>query len=127
MALDCSCCVVGVVRRDVVLITVMSQTWRNCIRIARNFGGQNFGGFAKNRFLRLIFWRIVAKADIHAHVYPILAVKILAFREQSAKILTTKISRYTVASMGESCRASCVLHFLMLIVAICINAIERAM
>ena len=69
-------------------------------RIARrNFGGQNFGGFAKNRFWQLIFWRIDAKADIHAHVYPILAVKILAFREQSAKsvkILTTKISRYTV-------------------------------
>ena len=68
-------------------------------RIARNFGGQNFGGFGKNRFWRLIFWRIDAKADIHAHVYPILAVKILAFREQSAKsakILITKISRYTV-------------------------------
>ena len=32
-----------------------------------------------------------------------------------------------LASMGESCRASCVLHFPMLIVAICINAIERAM
>ena len=74
-------------------------------RIARNFGGQNFGGFAKNRFWRLIFWRIDAKADIHAHVYPILVVKILAFREQSAKsakILTTKISRYTVcASLSE--------------------------
>ena len=71
-------------------------------RIARNFGGQNFGGFAKYRFWRLIFWRIDAKADIHAHVYPILAVKILDFREQSAKtakILTTKISRYTVCHL----------------------------
>ena len=48
-------------------------------RIARNFGGQNFGGFAKNRFWRLIFWQIDAKADIHAHVHPILAVKIWRF------------------------------------------------
>ena len=32
-------------------------------RIAGNFGGQNFGEFPKNRFLLLIFWQIVAKAD----------------------------------------------------------------
>ena len=45
------------------------------------------------------------------YVYLILAVKILAFREQSAKsakILTTKISRYTVIQV-EICTSCSVL------------------
>ena len=57
-------------------------------RIVRNFGRQNFGEFAKNRFWRLIFWRIDAKADRHTPNH-----FILAFRVQSAKfakILSTK-------------------------------------
>ena len=38
-------------------------------RIARNFGGQNFGEFAKNRFWRLIFLRIDAKVDRHTQSF----------------------------------------------------------
>ena len=71
--------------------------------IAKNFGGQNLGEFAKNRFWWLKFWWIDAKADRHSHNHFILAVKILA---KFAKILSTKMSHYTVwcqmASLGVS-------------------------
>ena len=57
--------------------------------------------YAKNRFWRLILWRIDAKADRHTQNHFILVVKILAFRVKSAKftkILSTKISRCMVYS-----------------------------